>query len=237
MQHSLRAWLWRYKSQILASIIWIVMGIVANVYMRINDLTPVQFAEELSHMLGDTGYGALLYVALYFLRPLTFFPGTPFTIMAGYVYGVWWGFIYAMIAGLVSTLIPYVTGRWFSDRRQLKKLLAERKSHLISFIGTMQDNPFQTTLTTRFLYLPYDLVNFAAGSLHVPFTPFITATALGNLINAFILVSVGASIEASLSEGEFKVDARLLVLSIAIWLLSYVITRYFKRRQEELEAQ
>lgn len=235
-EFSLRNTLWRYKSQVLAMTLWIIAGISANVYMQINGLTLVEFADEMSHLLTDNWYGPLLYILAYFLRPLTFFPGTPITMLAGYVYGLWLGFFYAMIAGLISVALPYATGRWFSDEDQLSRLLNKDDNWMFSMIQTLRDNPFQTTLTTRFLYLPYDLVNFAAGSLHIPFLPFITATALGNVINAFIMVSVGASIEASFTEGEFTFNPVLLVFSGVIWLISFLITRYLKQQQlEEIE--
>lgn len=236
-EFSLRNTLWRYKSQVLAVTLWIIAGISANLYMQINGLTLVEFADEMSHLLTGNWYGPLLYILAYFLRPLTFFPGTPITMLAGYEYGLWWGFLYAMLGGLVSVTIPYATGRWFSDEDQLSELLSKNQNRLFLLIRTLRDNPFQTTLTTRFLYLPYDLVNFAAGSLHIPFLPFITATALGNLMNAFIMVSIGASIEASFTEGEFTFNPILLIFSGVIWLISYLITRYLKQQQlKEIET-
>lgn len=233
---SLKRVVWRYKSQVLAIVLWIIAGISANVYMQVNNMTPVEFASEMSHLLTDNWYGPIIYILAYFLRPLTFFPGTPLTMLAGYAYGLWWGFIYAMIAGLISVTIPYAMGRWFSDEDQLSKLLSEEDNPLFSFIQTLRDNPFQATLTTRFLYLPYDLVNFAAGSLHIPLIPFIAATALGNIINVFIMVSIGTSIEASLTEGKFTFDPILLIFSGVIWLMSYVITRYLKRQRKEIKS-
>lgn len=236
MGGSLRSLLWRYKSQVFAIILWIIVGVSANSYMQINNLTPIEFVTEMNYMLTGTWYGPIIYIVLYFLRPLTFFPGTPLTMLAGYEYDVFWGFIYAMIGGLISVWIPYAMGRWFSDEAQLRTLSEQEDNRMWSLIKTMRDNPFQTTLTTRFLYLPYDLVNFMAGSLHISFFSFITATALGNIINVFIMVNIGASIEASLTEGEFTFNPILLLLSLGVWLVSYVITRYLKQQRKEKQA-
>lgn len=226
----------RYRSQLLAGAIWIATGISVNLYMRLNDLTVIEFADQIGHLLKDFWYGPILYILLYFVRPLSFFPGTPITMLAGYVYGVQWGFIYAMVAGLISTSLPYITGRWFSDESQLKKRLSQSNTRSMSFVRMMRDNPFQTILTTRFLYLPYDLVNFVAGSLHIPLVPFVLATLLGNVINVFIMVSIGASIEASLAEGRFVVDPRLVLFSLVIWLVSLSINRYLKSKNKETRS-
>ncbi|GAB5494487.1 MAG: hypothetical protein Phog2KO_47020 [Phototrophicaceae bacterium] len=230
---SLRNLLWHYKSQVIAVILWIIAGLSANAYMQLNNLTSIEFIVEMNDMLSNTWYGPLIYILLYFLRPLTFFPGTPLTMLAGYEFGVFWGFIYALIGGLVSVWIPYAMGRWFSDEAQLKSLTEQEGNRMGSIIKTLRDNPFQTTLTTRFLYLPYDLVNFVAGSLHIPLFPFITATVLGNLINVFIMVTIGASIGSSFTEGKFTFNPTLLLVSVLVWLISYVITRYLKQNSKE----
>ncbi|MGB7341867.1 MAG: VTT domain-containing protein [Phototrophicaceae bacterium] len=226
--------LWQYRSQLLTLAIWLLIGISVNVYMQINNLSFIEFADEMGHLLADNWYGPLLYIILYVLRPLTFFPGTPMTMLAGYIYGIGWGFVYGMIAGLLSTALPYIIGRWFSDEEQLTKMVSERNTRIAALIGMMQDNPFQTVLTTRFLYFPYDLVNFAAGSLHIPFGAFIAATAIGNTVNAFIIVSIGASLEASLAEGTFMIDPILILFSMLIWLISYSINRYLKHKNKEI---
>ncbi|MGJ3239154.1 MAG: TVP38/TMEM64 family protein [Anaerolineae bacterium] len=233
-----RAWWYKLKpnaSQALALVSWLVLGISANLYMRINQITLAEFAYELSHLLSDNWYGPVLYILAYFLRPLTFFPGTPLTMLAGYVYGVGWGTLYAMIAGLISTAIPYGMGRWFADESWVKRRFAEDDSRVSALIRMMRAHPFQTILTTRFLYLPYDLVNFVAGSLHLVFVSFIGATALGNLMNVFIMVSLGASLEASLSEQTFRINPQLIMLSVAVWLVSFAITRYLKRHNKEID--
>lgn len=235
-EFSLRKFLRRYHSQVLAMMLWIIVGISANIYMQASGLTLVEFAYEMSHLLTDHWYGPLLYLLVYFLRPLTFFPGTPITMLAGYVYGLWWGFFYAMIAGLLSVTIPYVTGRWFSDEDRLSEWLNKNDSPMLSMIRTLRDNPFQTTLTARFLYLPYDLVNFSAGSLHIPFIPFIAATVIGNAINVFIMVSIGTSIGASFTQGKFTFDPILLIFSGLIWLISHLITHYLKQHTKEIKT-
>lgn len=232
-ERSLGDWVSQYRPQLIALGFWLVIALIANTYMRLNDLTVLELAEELSHLLKDNWYGPLLYILAYFLRPLTFFPGTPFTMLAGFVYGLWWGFLYAMIAGLVSVTIPYSLGRWFSDADHLEKRLQQSDSRIFKLLDGLRDNPFQTTLTTRFLYLPYDLVNFVAGNLHIRLLPFILATTLGNLINVLIMVDIGAAM-ADFADSEFTINPLLLVLLVVIWLLSFIITRYFKRKNEEI---
>ncbi|MEL6404329.1 MAG: VTT domain-containing protein [Chloroflexota bacterium] len=229
------AWYVRRRGQLMTLALWLVIGISTNVYMRMTGTTALELVNQVTHLFMDNWYGPLLYVIAYVLRPFTFLPGTPFTIFAGYVFGFWWGLLYAMIAGILSVSVPYATGRWFSDRDQLEKMLVKRSGHMTKLIRTMRDNPFQTTLTTRFLYLPYDLVNFAAGSLHIPVIAFVSATLIGNLIPAIVMVNIGASIETRITEGRFDFDPLILIISALIWLGSYVISRIIKRREAQAD--
>lgn len=227
------AWYVRRRGQLLTLTLWLAIGISTNIYMRVTDSTVLELVEQVTHLFMDNWYGPLLYVIVYTLRPFTFVPGTPLTILAGYLFGFWWGLLYAMVAGILSVAVPYATGRWFADRDALETMLAKRNDYMTQLICTMRDNPFQTTLTTRFLYLPYDLVNFAAGSLHIPVLAFVSATIIGNLIPAIIMVNIGASIETRLTEGRFDFNPLILVVSALIWLASYVISRYLKRRKTQ----
>lgn len=228
-----KAWYIRRRGQLITLGSWLVIGIMVTLYRRMTGTTVLEFVDQVTHLFADTWYGPVLYVIAYILRPFTFIPGTPLTIFAGYAFGFWWGFVYAMLAGILSVAIPYATGRWFSDRDALERRLSDKSGHMTQLIRTMREHPFQTTLTTRFLYLPYDLVNFAAGSLHLPVGSFVLATLIGNIVPAIIMVNIGASIETSITEGRFMFDWRILLVSAVIWLLSYAITRYNKHRNQD----
>lgn len=69
-------------------------------------------------------------------------------------------------------------------------------------------------LLTRLLFLPYDLVNYGCGLLHVRRTPFITATAIGTLPGTVAFVLVGSPV----------------TISVVLIVLSLVTSRLVKRQ-------
>jgi uncharacterized membrane protein YdjX (TVP38/TMEM64 family) len=84
-------------------------------------------------------------------------------------------------------------------------------------------------LLTRFLFLPYDLVNYAAGALRIKYVPFITATAVGSLPGTISFVLLGASLDR-VDQGLDGLNPYALVASVVIFVASLVVARILKRR-------
>ena len=221
----MRQWLRQHTKQLIALTIWVIIAIIMRWWMQSGDLTFAEVVISFDDAFHSGWYGVLLYMLIYFLRPLTLFPGTPLSILAGMLYGFWAGWIIALVAGLLSTILPYAFGRWLATEDYLNNRTGIQKW----LIEMMRDNPFQTVLTTRFLYLPYDTVNAIAGALRISFVPFFVATAIGNSITTAAIVSIGASLESNLADGDFAINPSYLLVAGVVWLISLVMTRLIKR--------
>ena len=103
------------------------------------------------------------------------------------------------------------------------------------YADRLRRNAFETVLTMRFLFLPYDLVNYLAGFLRVRYVPFILATVLGSLPGTVAFVLFGASTDGDFSDGLPSVNAGVLVASVAIFALSLLGSRLLKRREQGKE--
>lgn len=233
-----RAWQWikDHPTQITALIFWTAIILGTRQYMQANELSFRELAIQLSDLLTGTWYGPLLYIVVYLLRPLILFPASLLTLLAGSIFGLAFGYVYALIAGTISALIPYSVGRWFSSEEEAKekaKNEAEEESRLQKFIGAMRENPFQTVLTMRLLFLPYDGVSLLAGGLRIGLIPFMAATMIGNLGGTFAYVGAGASVEGDLTTGEISVDPTIIALTVGILVVSIVVSRVLNRRQEK----
>lgn len=227
------AWEWvkKYRTQLIAVAIWGTTLFALNSYMRANNLTFIQMAEQLGTILTDRWYGPIIYIVVYMIRPLILFPASLLTILAGNIYGLWPGFLYGLLAGTISSLIPYAVGRWFSEEKDAPE---EAEGNLFKrFIGLMRSNPFQAVLTMRLLFFPYDAVSVVAGNLRLPVAIFFAATAIGNLAGAFSFVGFGASIEGNLVEGNVSINPAILGVSVLILIISIALSRYLKKRENE----
>lgn len=227
--HRIGLWVKKYRTAIVAILFWLAFLVAIRSYMVVNNLTFNQLATQLQTVLMATWYGPLLYILVYWLRPVILFPASLLTILGGSVFGLWPGFIVVLIGGTLSANIPYSVGRWFSADNDAQETLGD--STFERFIGLLRRNPFQAVLMMRLLYLPYDAVSVLAGNLRIPFFTFLLATALGNVVGTLSFVGVGASIEGNWAEGQLRINPSMLIFSAVILVMSLGVSRLLGRRQ------
>lgn len=226
-----RIWVWMkaHRTALTAVLFWLVMIAGVRYYLVENDLAFAELATQLQTILSTSWYGPVLYILVYTVRPLVLFPAWLLTILGGNVFGLWAGFAYALLGGTASSALPYILGRWFSSSRTDE---ISRETSFQKFTKTLRQNPFQTILIMRLLYLPYDAVNILAGSLRIPFFAFLGATALGNLGGTLSFVGVGASVEGNLFNSGISLNPDALVVSVGILVLSLGFSRLLNRYQK-----
>lgn len=227
-------WLRANAIKIVAIVFWLAIVLAVIVYQRSTGLAPqalaADLADRLSNFIAGTWYGPFVYIFIYFLRPLILFPASILTILAGNLYGLWVGMFWGLIAGTASATIPFYAGRWFFGGENTEKT-TEGANQLQRFAGLLRDNPFQTVLTMRLLFLPYDAVSILAGSLRVPFWKFFVATLLGNIIGSIPYIALGASVQGNPFTEEVQFNPWILVLAITMIILSIGFSRLIKRWQ------
>ncbi|MEQ8674298.1 MAG: TVP38/TMEM64 family protein [Aggregatilineales bacterium] len=229
MLRRVRDWINDNRSKVALVVFWAVLLAAGWGYVNARGLTVTELVEEFRSILVDRWYGPLIYIFLYMLRPIIVFPATWLTALAGIVFGVGWGFLFALIGGTASAVVPYGIGRFFGGEQDVQSRASETR--IGRFIGLMHRNPFQSVLTMRLLYFPYDLVSFAAGGLRLPFLRFMLATAIGNLSGTLVYVAIGASIKGDLSNNTLSFDPVLLVFSAVVLVVSLLISRLVNRWQ------
>ena len=84
----------------------------------------------------------------------------------------------------------------------------------------------------RLLFLPYDLVNYSAGLLHIDWKAFLLATALGSFPGMLAFVLLGAAGDVALVNGTFTLNPGVLVASIGMTGVSFALSRFVKRRKQ-----
>jgi uncharacterized membrane protein YdjX (TVP38/TMEM64 family) len=223
-------WIIRRRIQFVAITFWILLILGIRQYMQVNDLTFTGFVQELQALLTGAWFGPLIYIVVYLLRPLILFPASLLTVLAGSVFGLWLGFVYGLIAGTLSAFVPYGIGRWISQTDRKGEISEDDRTFLNRFVDALRENPFQSILTMRLLYMPYDTVSFAAGILRIAILPFILATGLGNIFGTFAFVGIGASIEGDITRGQIQLDPVVFILSAIVLVMSFGLSWYLKRQ-------
>ncbi len=211
--------------KICAASIWIGALLWLYQVKVVSGLSFSEIALSLFTFITSTAWGPLLYILAYTIRPLTFFPGTALTILSGVFFGLW-GILYTIIGANFSATLAYTVGRFFSTNTKNTGLLK-------GSIELLQKNPFMAILTMRLTFFPYDVVNYGAGLVRVPFTPFILATIVGTLLGIATFVAIGAaiSVEEFIKNGitADAIDTRFIIFSVIIFIASHVAAKLPKK--------
>ena len=139
-----------------------------------------------------TEFGLLtpfLFIILYAIRPLIFFPASIMTLTSVLVFGLLGGFIVSYIGDVCSACLAYYLGKYFGKELGITNRISKTK------IGTrLQGNAFLSVLILRLVPIfPFDVVNYASGILKIPFKSYITATLLGIFPGLMIYIFLGYS--------------------------------------------
>jgi uncharacterized membrane protein YdjX (TVP38/TMEM64 family) len=215
----------RHWQKMVALFFWLVLLAAFVLYSSRNNLTPLAATRELMNVLANVPIGTrgAVFIAIYTLRPLIFFPASLLTLAIGALCGPLWGIIFAVIGSNLSATLAYFVGRLLGQ----DVVEPKNENALQRYLQRMRQNSFETIFIMRLIFLPYDLVNYAAGFLKINYGAFILATILGSLPGTISFVLFGAS--SGLEGGTPKFDWRILALSIAIFAASLLVSRLVKR--------
>jgi len=218
----------RQGGKVLIALLWLWGLFTIYSYQQTLGLSASELSLQLFSFITSSPVAPLLYILLYTIRPITFFPGTALTILSGVFFGLS-GIIYTIIGANLSSALAYAVGRLFSKNKTSKQTLFSSWSELLN------KNPFLAILTMRLMFLPFDVVNYGAGLLRVSFVPYLLATFLGTLLGIVTFVTIGASISVQ----EFTkngiateaIDGTFIALSAAIFIASIIISKYLQKKK------
>lgn len=219
----------RHWQKIMALLFWLVLLGGYQWYAWRNDLSPLEALQQLIDLLRANRFGPLLFIAIYTVRPLILFPATVLTLGAGLVFGPVFGIIYTIIGSNLSAMVAFVVGRFLGEGL----LDGERTKGIVQrYTDRLRNNSFETVLIMRFIFVPYDLVNYVCGVLQIDWKAFLVATAIGSIPGTIAIVLAGASIQGDLSQGLPSFDPRVFGVSVVLLVVSLAISRYAKRREQ-----
>lgn len=189
------------------------------------------------HHVVDNPIAPVIYIVIYTLRSLTFFPAMWLTIAAGSLFGFWPGVIFALIGENLSANFAYLLARYFRTDRLAPASGIDR---IRKFKRLLRQNAFVTVVILRACYLPFDLVNYGCGLLRVAWPAYAGASLIGMLPPMVTFVSFGASIRlpALLRNENFSpeslIDTTQLAISGGLLVSSLAIAIWAHRRRQRL---
>lgn len=218
----------RNLKKIFALFFWVLLIAGFFWYKNTNDLSFLDIATKLGDM-NMTVWGPLIFILIYTFRPLIFFPATLLTILAGVLFGLWGGILYTMIGENLSANVAYAVGRFFGGDVKLPNGIIKH------FRSEVQRNSFMSVLIARFIYMPFDLTNYASGILKVKWSSYALATIIGIIPGMATFVALGASFQ-SITEFDpsmVSIDTNTLLLSTVLFISSLGLAKWLQKRQKQ----
>ncbi len=230
-----QTWWARHWQKIIAAAIWLFLIGGLLIFMRANDLGISELFLAGMAWVSDNPLAPLAYIVIYMIRPLTLFSSVLLTLAGGFLFGPLWGVFYTVIGANLSATVAFFVGRYFGQG----VLESETSDGFVQrYARRMRENSFETVLIMRFIFLPYDLVNYLAGFLRISYWPFLLATALGSIPGTIAFVLLGASLSTDEIRNMFltgdlpSLDWRPLAISAVMFVVSIVLSRYYKHREK-----
>ncbi|MGL4911238.1 MAG: TVP38/TMEM64 family protein [Romboutsia sp.] len=163
-------------------------------------------------------FGALapiIYIIMFALVPLTFFPDSVLAIASGLIFGFSKGYIYTTIGALIGGSIAFFIARYLGYDL-LKKVSNDKLSKIEKLINT---NGFYIIFLLRLIPLfPFDIISYGAGLTSVKYKYFLGATLLGTIPGIAVFTNIGAS-SIDISSTEFYISIAMLILLFGISIM------------------
>lgn len=211
----------KHGQKLTALFIWLAVIGGYLFYSRKNGLSPAEMVDQLEEIF-RSGWGVPLYILVYWLRPILFFPATVLSVAGAAIFGPI-GVLWTIIGANGSAMVAYLIGRYFG---QGMIDLSKNEGILGRYAQQLHQNSFTTVLLLRLIYAPYDLVNYLSGLLQIDWKAFLLGTALGSLPGTLVFSLLGVS----LNSGKGGIDWRIILFSLSLFIASLLLSRYLKKR-------
>lgn len=206
------------------------LGLIGLVqwYARSHGLSISAALEQLAMLIAMNWYGPLLFLLAAALSPLVLMPAALLGLVGGAVFGPVAGLFYTLAGCNLSALLCYGVGS--SLGQPARERLLGGSSLIGRYCGWLQRNSFLAILLLRLGFLPYDLVSYTAGALHIGWVRFLLANTLGCLPGAVVLVVFGASFQRLQLPAQFA-SGWLLAVAVLMAALSVAMAWFLRKRE------
>jgi uncharacterized membrane protein YdjX (TVP38/TMEM64 family) len=205
------------KSTLVFAIIGIVLGLIliSNIFLFRGIRT-----EDIQEILAGFGpWAPIVYLILFTIVPLTFFPDSVLAMAGGIAFGVKSGFILALTGAILGSGLAFFLTRRFG-RKYLQKYLSTKEG-VSTLSKQIERKGFIVILLLRLTPVPFDIISYAAGLSSVRYRDFLFATILGAIPAMFSYVNFGDKITAA-GSSEFYLSIGLMA---ALLLIGIIIRR------------
>ncbi|WP_426450311.1 TVP38/TMEM64 family protein [Paenibacillus sp. S-38] len=167
-------------------------------------------------IVGFGVWAPLLYIAVYTVRPLFFFPATVLCLAGGLAFGPYWGTVYTIFGFTGDSVLVFLLARRYGAR-----FIRVPEGGIRQWQERLAGRGFLTVASLRLIpIVPFDVVSLAAGLSPIRFLPYLAGTVLGTIPVTFAYSFLGDHLSRGLSPALLPALVLVLVLAVLpVWWL------------------
>ncbi len=184
--------------------------------------------EKIREIIQSGGaFSPLIYIALFSILPIFFFPVPVLALAAGIAFGLWKGTLYTMIGASINCVLMYLIARYIGkeqvDRYLNRRLSEDMKRKLTSKETNLGFYLFVLRLTP---IIPYNLINYMSGLLNIGLRKYIIISILGIMPGTIVYLNMGDK-SIDYKSKEFVLS---IIFMIILILISNFLAKYLKKK-------
>jgi uncharacterized membrane protein YdjX (TVP38/TMEM64 family) len=173
--------------------------LVVGLFIAARMLPVARWLTEFNQWVAHLGiWGVVLFIAVYILATVLFFPASVLTIGAGFVFGVLLGTVTVSIASTTGAALAFLIARYLARDKIEEKVGSNQKFKQID--RTIGEQGAKLVFLLRLSPLiPFNLSNYFYGLTALKFWPYVLASWIGMLPATLLYVYLGAAGKAGLN--------------------------------------
>ena len=170
---------------------WLTVAVVVALLIWLSRSVFQVDASDLRNWILSFGlWSPVIYIIVYTIRPLVFFPASVLSIAGGLAFGAWMGTVYTIIGATLGAMLSFYVAKTVG-KSFVKK---EWTGNAGKIQSQMEQNGFLYVLLFRLIpVINFDLISYMAAIAKVRFTSFALATFIGIIPGTFAYNFLGSS--------------------------------------------
>lgn len=164
-------------------------------------------------------WAPIIYIVLYTVRPLIFFPASVLSIAGGLAFGAWMGTLYTIIGATLGAMLSFYVAKTLGKSLTVKEWTGNAKKIQMQ----MEHNGFFYVLMFRLIpVINFDLISYLAAIAKVRFTSFALATLIGIIPGTFAYNFLGSSFVSG--------NPKIIILAVTVFVVLTVVPIVIRNR-------
>ncbi|AIY05441.1 hypothetical protein Plano_1476 [Planococcus sp. PAMC 21323] len=199
---------------------WIAIAALIGIVIWLSRSVFQVDANDLRNWILSFGFWSpVLYILIYTVRPLIFFPASVLSIAGGLAFGAWLGTLYTIIGATLGAMLSFYVAKTLG-----KSFVRKSWTGNVGKIQSqMEQNGFFYVLLFRFIpVINFDLISYVAAFAKVRFSSFALATFIGIIPGTFAYNFLGSSFVSG--------NPKIIVLAVVVFVILTVVPIALRNR-------